>query len=189
MSTLGARDWTRGCKRQLVQEMSSAPRFAKSTRSALLLKIWGSTPRKRYHVFATRQSCPIGRVHPTAPHSTIMHGGRMLRTAAPMTNGKTSGGCTTDSAAFRERVTRRESGTTREITCATCNDIVQVIRWCDYISKQSDIKVHTEVVRGTALAIFEHYQRRLSQFTRRHIGCNAWAQLHTRTHCFLLQRQ
>ena len=46
-------------------------------------------------VFVTRHSCPIGGVHPKARHTTVTHGGRMMQTAEPMTNGKTIGGCAT----------------------------------------------------------------------------------------------
>ena len=46
-----------------------------------------------------RHSCPSGGVHPTVRRVTVMHGGRVLRTAALMTSGKTIGGYAT----FAER--------------------------------------------------------------------------------------
>ena len=46
-----------------------------------------------------RHSYPIDEVHPTARRTTVMHGGKSAADAAPMTNGKTSGGCAT----FAER--------------------------------------------------------------------------------------
>lgn len=52
-----------------------------------------------YKWLCSRHSRLRGGVHPTARHTTVMRGGRMLRTAALTTNGKTIGGYAT----FAER--------------------------------------------------------------------------------------